>query len=1021
MAKCLKDVLGTSLHIPKTVDGPLPSPIKLIGKVVIKSKRPSDIKEGATILNDDFDADIAAGKNDNIETDDVPGLDTVESFVSETQHDPTLSLTPSELQEFAEQEAQRALSEAKDAEDQAFQLQVQANQAEEHASKLLAMSGMSLEEIGKEADEFMNGKGSMPFGVLSSSVRGSTKNPREMSPRSDDMNNSYFASSTLSSHSEHTEEEKNDAENASSGNEVEEKCKNELEVSFINSHDGGDNPKMEFKDIEINTVGSSFDEDVEDLEKKLPGAVITAKKKTTAANEEADKAIQEAAVAMANFQQVAAKFSALEAEVERSLNNERNAVDAADDAEEAVERCREALQETERRIIDLKKQLEGNKRNLATAEGASATALTEANISDQRAREAEKRASKAKGTADMDKMRAEAETSKETRAERDAVSMQRACAEAAKSLKNARQKRDQVVANFERDNAVVTSLEESPEGHLELSGNADRRDPQVKKFASKYKSKVEAARYTQLKFEEVEELCRSCEVDCKKAQHAFDATADRTTEQCEVAKAAREQADQSSYIAEQLEELATEERDAADLRQVASEKADRTVKRCTDEAKATVLKISTEERRREESVRKLSELKDEAERLAEEVVFTNIKRQEACAKLDDMRKDLDATKAANAKAQQAKNKLTGKAKELEKVHASAMEVFNRAVIVKTEHQRKKKELGQAQKNALSAHEHATKLRTQATQAKLMASVAVNRAAEKVAASKHAKVYREKKAKVRPIDPSYAQLVLLSSSKFKDFKISANHSKHNMHSICESQVSMLLKRESDNFRNWVKYNKSHLTRIFPSVARTDLSNFNPVQCWSTGSQIVTMNCQTKDSSLHINNGRFRENGNSGYVLKPARLLKGIRTELQQEYAKKLNIRIISGCRLPKKSSLKGWTTVDPYVEVVVYDGTPGGASKRHKTKPIRSNGIYPVWNEKSASQFSVLSPSVAMVVFTVYEWHSSPNGMNDFIACASIPFNCLREGFRSIPLYDATHQRGREFLLSSLLVELKIED
>jgi len=1025
MTKYMKGILGGSLHVPRAVDGPLPSPAKLMGKVVIKGKRPVELREGATILNDDYDVDIAAEKNIIEETDEIPGLDTVESFVSETQHDPNLSLTPSELQEFAEQEAQRAISEAKDAEDEAFHLQVKANQAEEHASKLLAVSGMSLEEIGKQAHDFMSGKkGQMPFGALSNSVRGSAKNgynpirDREASPKTQNPNGSFnFASSTLSSHSEHSENDDDNVKPITSyEHAVQERCVDELEISFIKSSD--DDDKLAYE-IEIDTVGSSFDDDGDDIEKMLPGVVVNAKKKNTVAQEEADKAIQEAANAMANFQQVAAKFSTLEEEVERSLNNERNAVDVADDAEEAVERCRESLQETERRVIDLRKQLEINRRNLSTAEGAATTALTEAEISNQRACEAEKRALKAKATSDADRLRAEAETSKETKAERDAVNMQRACGEAAKALKVSRQKREQAAANVVRDASVVKSLEESPEGQLELSGHADRKDPQVKKFASKYKNKLDAHRHSQMKLQESEELCRMYEMECKKSQHSFDATADKTTEQCEVAKSAREQADQSSYIAEQLEELATEERDAADLRQVASEKADRTVKRCMDEGKATALKISSEEKAHEDYVRKLSEYKDEAEHLAEEVVFTNIKRQEACAKLDDMRKDLDAAKAANAKAQQAKNKLTGKAKELQKVATSAMEVFNRAVIEKVETERKKKELGQAQKNALAAHEHATKIRTQATQAKLMATVAVNRAAEKVAASRHAKVYREKKAKVRPIDASYARLILLSSSKFKDFKISENNSKHNMHSICESQVGKLLRRDKDNFRNWVKYNKSHLTRVFPSVSRTDSSNFNPVLCWATGSQIVSMNSQTNDSSLRLNYGRFRENGSSGYVLKPDRLLKGIRSELQPEYGRKLKIRVVSGARLPIKST-KGWTAVDPYVEVVVYDGPPGDSSKRHKTKPAQNNGLNPVWNENVASSFSVVCPSVAMVAFTVYEWHDSPNGMDDFIACSSIPFSCLREGIRSVPLYDANHQRGREFLVSSLLVEIKIE-
>ncbi len=69
---------------------------------------------------------------------------------------------------------------------------------------------------------------------------------------------------------------------------------------------------------------------------------------------------------------------------------------------------------------------------------------------------------------------------------------------------------------------------------------------------------------------------------------------------------------------------------------------------------------------------------------------------------------------------------------------------------------------------------------------------------------------------------------------------------------------------------MKFQTRHFTRIYPSGARIDSSNYDPVAAFNIGSQIVALNFQTFDHSMQVNYGKFQQNGGvaSGYVLKPA---------------------------------------------------------------------------------------------------------------------------------------------------------
>ncbi|KAF3836571.1 hypothetical protein F7725_029129 [Dissostichus mawsoni] len=59
--------------------------------------------------------------------------------------------------------------------------------------------------------------------------------------------------------------------------------------------------------------------------------------------------------------------------------------------------------------------------------------------------------------------------------------------------------------------------------------------------------------------------------------------------------------------------------------------------------------------------------------------------------------------------------------------------------------------------------------------------------------------------------------------------------------------------------YIHHNMDKLSRIYPAGSRTDSSNYNPVPMWNVGCQIVALNFQTPSKEMHINQGRFLQNG------------------------------------------------------------------------------------------------------------------------------------------------------------------
>jgi phosphatidylinositol phospholipase C, delta len=279
--------------------------------------------------------------------------------------------------------------------------------------------------------------------------------------------------------------------------------------------------------------------------------------------------------------------------------------------------------------------------------------------------------------------------------------------------------------------------------------------------------------------------------------------------------------------------------------------------------------------------------------------------------------------------------------------------------------------------------------------------------------------RPRKLRIK-ISPALARLTLFHGCKLKNWDISVRNPTHHMHSFSENKVKKMCRHSKA--RKWAIYNQSHMCRTYPAGSRVDSSNYNPMLAWSTGCQLVALNFQTPDPPLKINDGRFRENGNCGYVLKPAAIM--MRDDFSHPLVPtKLSVRILSGSCLPKPKGQKAGDCIDPYVKVTVHDikNEEKETSTTYSTTIVQKNGYFPIWhNATSKDRFSFIIENGAVAMLQLEVYTKGDIGQSDeFIANAAIPISCLRQGYRSVQLVDENNTRTGPFDFASLLIEIKL--
>uniref|UniRef100_A0A913HGF2 Phosphoinositide phospholipase C n=1 Tax=Strongyloides stercoralis TaxID=6248 RepID=A0A913HGF2_STRER len=246
-------------------------------------------------------------------------------------------------------------------------------------------------------------------------------------------------------------------------------------------------------------------------------------------------------------------------------------------------------------------------------------------------------------------------------------------------------------------------------------------------------------------------------------------------------------------------------------------------------------------------------------------------------------------------------------------------------------------------------------------------------------------------------------------KFSGFDVAEqNNLNFHMSSYSESTGLTYLKQNAPEF---VNYNKRQLSRIYPKGARVDSSNFLPQIFWNAGCHMVSLNFQTPDVPMQLNQGKFEYNGNCGYLLKPDFMRRPDKTfdpfsesPVDGIIAATCSVRIISGQFICDRK-------VGTYVEVEMYGLPTDTIRKEHKTKTIPTNGLNPIYNEDPFVFRKVILPDLAVLRFAAYDENGKQLGQR------ILPLDGLQAGYRHISLRTETNMPT---VLPTLFVHIVIK-
>uniref|UniRef100_A0A7E4VIV1 Phosphoinositide phospholipase C n=1 Tax=Panagrellus redivivus TaxID=6233 RepID=A0A7E4VIV1_PANRE len=206
---------------------------------------------------------------------------------------------------------------------------------------------------------------------------------------------------------------------------------------------------------------------------------------------------------------------------------------------------------------------------------------------------------------------------------------------------------------------------------------------------------------------------------------------------------------------------------------------------------------------------------------------------------------------------------------------------------------------------------------------------------------------------------------------------------------------------------IQYTRDHVMRTYPGGMRIDSSNFNPVQFWQFGLQMVALNYQTADTSMAVNAAMFEQSGNCGYALKPRPLwdqthpLFGKFNPLSKDNANTdaliLQLTVLSG-----QYVCPGHFGGSPYLEIEII-GIPADCCKE-KTKIVSRNSVNPMWNHSCT--FRITFVDLAFLRIAVCD--SASNGR--IVSQRVVPVKCLRPGYRHLPLRTPANQALEQSML-----------
>jgi hypothetical protein len=971
LATILFDILGSIglIVVPDDSDSMdesdlLPSPASMAGKVLVMGKRPKVIKEGAKILNDDFDDENdefhdnvlpnSKTKEEDIQMDDgiVIGFDAtgpVRSLDPSMAHN-MVRHTPGELLYMAQQEAEQAKMEAAQAELGALAVAEDAEKAEIVADQMIAGTALTKDEVIELA---------------------TTTKTVELDPV------------------EH--------------------------VELFNRADGEGVEIQEFFGDAVEGARTSYSE--------ADAAAIVAAEQATISLQALNNATEKLRLAEKVLEESCRREKKVVETYQRASGDARNKAEYAETASRRVERVRELLDECQD--------------NSASADNVVITAMTEAKISEKRAAETESRAARAASVAKKERARADEETRKEEELEREAAKLHDEVVAATTKAQESKERVARASAMLERANEQIKLVEQSNQyqkekGYLPDHVHEEKTDTRARtappdggSAMENLASKIEERQMCQDLIKKATAEISAAERCIQDVTDAFETKAHFWKKQADTAAHARKVADRSSHTAEEFAEHAEEEREAANLRHVAREKAQANVAEKDSSKSSLKEQLAEAERAAHDADRIAVEARLEAERLSRASSVPQASSQMeghevVVEEYERLKAERDEVAEVYEEKREIKKETDERAEETKRRYDSSNEVFTAAMRNAANEMTRANVQKLADRNAIIAFNRARLARKQADHALEVARLAQSVVHEKLGAIKRATEYKEKTDRISEIPVALAKMTFLHTTRHqfwgKSLKMPSTHT----HSFSQRVLDEMTKKGPQHPKKIKKFTATHICRTFPSwkeIGPKDKLNVDPIFQWALGCQLVSLNYSTFDEHVLKADGRFRVNGSSGYVLKPDFLTTHPEMIERQQ---KWTINVLCGSGLPAPESLSrkgnsgGMSYMNPFVRISVYEG--GGGHRKtteHQTRTVKKNGFYPVWDDKADCNFTVASPSMSIIVFTV--WNRSENGSEEIIGGSALPVSCIREGYRSVALFDVNHTRTGAYAYASLFV------
>ncbi|XP_042391773.1 phosphoinositide phospholipase C 6-like [Zingiber officinale] len=268
-------------------------------------------------------------------------------------------------------------------------------------------------------------------------------------------------------------------------------------------------------------------------------------------------------------------------------------------------------------------------------------------------------------------------------------------------------------------------------------------------------------------------------------------------------------------------------------------------------------------------------------------------------------------------------------------------------------------------------------------------------------------------------PEYKSLITIRAGKPKgdlSDALKVDPDKLRRLSLSEKELA---KAAASHGLDLVRFTQRNLLRIYPKGTRVNSSNYNPFVGWIHGAQMVAFNMQGYGRSLWLMHGFYKVNGGCGYVKKPEFLLKNEpndgnfdpKAKFPVKKTLKVKVYMGDGWRVDfNQTHFDSYSPPDFYTRLGIA-GVPSDTTMK-KTKAIEDNWI-PVWDEEFI--FPLTVPELALLRIEVHEHDKS--GKDDFAGQTCLPVSELRQGFRSVPLFD---RKGMKFKSVRLLMRFEFE-